>query len=134
VAAVTSASRFGREERGLVGKLVLLWVVLVAVLVAGAFDAGAIVLARVRTADIAGDAAAAGAEAFDESGDRQAALRAALATVADRDGDVRVADVQVTRRGRVTVVVVDHAGTVLVGRFGLLEDLRTIEVTETAGP
>jgi hypothetical protein len=38
----------------------------------------------------------------------------------------------VTRRGRVSVTVSDRAGTLLVGRFGLLEDLATVTVTESS--
>lgn len=122
----------GRDERGLVGKILLLWLLLVVVLILGAIDAGSIVLTRARTADLARDAAAAGAEAYQDTGTRENALRAALATVADRDEDARVERFAVNRRGRVRVEVTARAGTLLVGRFGLLDDLRTVTVTETA--
>lgn len=124
--------RIAQEERGLVGKVIVLWLVLVVLVILAAIDAGSIVLARVRTTDVARDAAAAGAEAFGDTGERQEALRAALATVADRDEDARVQDIQVTRRGKVTVVLADRAATLVVGRFGLLEDLRIVTATEVS--
>ncbi|MGH2635388.1 MAG: hypothetical protein ACRDHU_04500 [Actinomycetota bacterium] len=122
--------RFDRDECGLVGKVILLWLVLVVLVILAVIDAGSIVLTRVRTADVARDAAAAGAEAFADTGERQEALRAARATLADRDEDASLEDLQVTRRGKVTVVVTDRAATLLVGRFGLLEDLRAVTATE----
>jgi hypothetical protein len=128
---VRLGARLVLDERGLVGKLLLLWVLVAALVVVAAVDAGSIFLARIRTADIAQDAAFAGAEAYADTGERREALRAALAAVTDRDDDARIEEFDVTRRGRVTVLVTDRAATILVGRFGLLEDLGTIEVTET---
>ena len=125
--------RFDRDERGLVGKIIVLWLLLVVLVILAAIDAGSIVLARVRTADVARDAASAGAEAFDDTGQRQDALGAVLATVADRDEDATVADFRVTRRGKVTVVLTDRAATILVGRFGFLEDLKTVRAAEASG-
>ncbi|HEX6330013.1 MAG TPA: hypothetical protein VF129_01815 [Actinomycetota bacterium] len=122
----------GRDERGLVGKIIVLWLVLVLVVILGAIDAGSIVLTRVRTSDLAGDAASAAAAAYRDTGVRDDALRAALASVANRDRDARIDRFDVTRRGRVTLVVKTRAGTLLVGRFGVLDDLRTVTVTETA--
>lgn len=118
------------DERGLVGKVIVLWLVLVVLVILAAVDAGSIVLARVRTTDVARDAAAAGAAAFDETGEPEAARQATLAAVIDRDEDARVEDVRITKRGKVTVVVSDEATTILVGRFGLLEDLKTVTATE----
>jgi hypothetical protein len=66
------------------------------------------------------------------TGDRRQARLVALATVADADENARVEEFAVTRRGRVSVTVSDRAGTLLVGRFGLLEDLATVTVTESS--
>ena len=120
------------DERGLVGKLIVLWLALVVVVILAAVDTGSIVLTRVRTTDLARDAAAAAAAAYRDTGAREDALRAALTSVTDRDQDARIDRFDVTRRGRITVVVRARAGTVLVGRFGWLDQLRTVTVTETA--
>ena len=42
-----------REEAGLVGKILLLWLLLLAVIVVVAIDAGSILLTRSRAADLA---------------------------------------------------------------------------------
>lgn len=122
-----------RDEHGLVGKILVIWLLVIVGLCLAAIDAGSIVLARIRTADVAGDAASAGAEAFRETGKRRDALGAALSAVVDRDEDARIADFEVTRRGRVTVVIDDLATTLLVGRFGLLDELRTVTASESSG-
>jgi hypothetical protein len=124
--------RLARDERGLIGKLVVLWLVVLALVVVAAIDAGSIVLARMRTSDVARDAASASAQVHSGTGDRRQARLVALATVADADEDARVEEFAVTRRGRVSVTVSDRAGTLLVGRFGLLEDLATVTVTESS--
>ena len=62
-----SRRRALRDERGLVGKILLLWLVLLVVLVVGAIDAGSILLARSRAADLAEDASVSAAAAFAQS-------------------------------------------------------------------
>ncbi len=118
-----------RDERGLVGKLLvitLLGTALVAILL---LDAGSIVLARVRTADLAQDASFAAAEAFAESGDREAAESAARAAI--EDAGARLKRLDVLPSGEVKVVLTDRAGTLLVGRIWFLEDLVRVTVTDT---
>ncbi|MGZ5291097.1 MAG: hypothetical protein ACXWEH_02080 [Actinomycetota bacterium] len=112
-----------RDERGLIGKILVLWLVVFALVVVAAVDGAAILLSRVRTADLARDVAAVGARSYEETGRERAALRAALAAIADADEDARLEDFTVSQRGEVSVVVTDHAGTLLVGRIGFLEDL-----------
>lgn len=124
--------RLARDERGLVGKLIVLWLLVLALVVVAAIDVGSIVLARLRTSDVARDAAFASAQVYSGTGDRRQARLVALATVADGDEDARVEEFTVTGRGRVSVVVSDRAGTLLVGRFGLLEDLATVTITESS--
>ena len=54
--------RFG-DERGLVGKILLVWLLVAAVIVVGAIDASSILLSRSRAADLAKDASISAAEA-----------------------------------------------------------------------
>ncbi len=125
--------RLHRDERGLVGKILVLWLVVLALVVVAAIDGGSILLAHVRTAELARDAASAGAQAFAESQNRQDALTAALASVADADANARVRDIHVTRRGEVTLTVTDHAGTLLVGKIGPLKDLAEVSASSSSG-
>lgn len=123
--------RLARDERGLVGKLLVLWLVFLVLFVVAVFDAGSIVLARLRIADIAQDAAFASAQRFDETGERGQAVRAALASIASSDEDAMLKDLEISRRGEVTVVVTDRATTLLTGRIGFLDDLATVTATDT---
>ena len=121
-------SRPLRDDRGLVGKILLVWLLLLAVLVVGAIDAGSILLARSRAADLAKDASVSAAEALRQNGDEEQAKLAALDTIADADEPVRLKRIDVGRR-EVTVVLVVHADTLVVGRIPFLDDLGRVTVS-----
>jgi Flp pilus assembly protein TadG len=123
-----------RQEAGLVGKVLLLWLLLLAVVVVAAIDAGSILLTRSRAADLADDASVSAAEAFGQTGDEQQAKLAALDTIADADEAVRLKRIDVGRR-EVTVVLVARADTLVVGRIPFLDDLEKLTVSgSTAAP
>jgi len=123
-----------RDDRGLVGKILLVWLLLLVVLVVGAIDAGSILLARSRAADLAEDASVSAAEAFRQGGDEEQAKLAALDTIADADEPVRLKSIDVGRR-EVTVVLVVHADTLVVGRIPFMDDLARVTVSgSTAAP
>ena len=117
-----------RDDRGLVGKILLVWLLLLAVLVVGAIDAGSILLARSRAADLAKDASVSAAEALRQNGDEEQAKLAALDTIADADEPVRLKSIDVGRR-EVTVVLVVLADTLVVGRIPFLDDLGRVTVS-----
>ena len=117
-----------RPEAGLVGKILLLWLLLLAVLVVVAIDAGSILLTRSRTADLAEDASVSAAEAFEQTGDEQQAKLAALDTIADADEAVRLKRIDVERR-EVTVVLIVRADTLVVGRIPVFDDLEKLTVS-----
>jgi uncharacterized membrane protein len=123
-----------RQEAGLVGKILILWLLLLAVVVVVAIDAGSILLTRSRAADLAEDASVSAAEAFGQTGDQQQAKLAALDTIADADEAVRLKRIDVGRR-EVTVVLVVRADTLVVGRIPFLDDLEKLTVSgSTAAP
>lgn len=123
--------RLARDERGLVGKLLVLWLVFLALVVVTLYDAGSIAFARLRVADLAQDAAFASAQRFDETGERRQAVRTALATIASSDEDARLSELEISRRGEVTVVVTDRATTLLAGRIGFLDHLAIVTGSDT---
>jgi Flp pilus assembly protein TadG len=123
-----SRRRAFRDDRGLVGKILLVWLLLLVVLVVGALDAGSILLARSRAADLAKDASVSAAASLAQSGDQEQAKLAALDTIADADEPVRLKSIHVGRR-EVTVVLVVHADTLVVGRIPFLDDLRRVTVS-----
>ena len=119
-----------RQEAGLVGKILLLWLLLLAVIVVVAIDAGSILLTRSRAADLAEDASVSAAEAFGQTGDEQQAKLAALDTIADADEAVRLKRIDVGRR-EVTVVLVVRADTLVVGRIPFVDDLEKLSVSSS---
>ena len=119
-----------RQEAGLVGKILLLWLLLLAVIVVVAIDAGSILLTRSRAADLAEDASVSAAEAFGQTGDEQQAKLAALDTIADADEAVRLKRIDVGRR-EVTVVLVVRADTLVVGRIPFVDDLEKLTVSSS---
>lgn len=120
------------DERGLIGKILLIWLLILGLVVVALIDGGAIVLTRLRTNDLARDAASAAEERFSETRRRRQAIRAALATIAEADEDARLVEVEFSDLGDVTVVVSDRAGTVLVGRLGFFEHLTEATASSTA--
>ena len=124
--------RVRTDERGLIGKILLIWLVILGLIVVALIDGGSIVLARLRTNDLARDAAFAAEERFSETGRRRQAVRAALTTIAETDEDARLVELEVSGRGDVTVVVSDRAGTLLVGRLGFFEDLAMATASDIA--
>jgi hypothetical protein len=127
------ASHLG-DDGGLVGKLLIIWLLVLAVLCVALWDGGSIGVAYLRNANLAQDAARAGVDRFEETGERRRARRTVVESVAAAEGNARVADVTVSRRGKVTVVVTTDAGTLLAGRIGFLDDLTVVTSTATASP
>jgi hypothetical protein len=120
------------DERGLIGKILVLWLVILSVVVVVLVDGGSIVLARLRTHDLARDAASAAEERLSETGKRRQAVRTALETIGEADDDARLVELEVSGRGDVTVVVSDRVGTLLIGRLGFFEHLTTATASDTA--
>lgn len=117
-----------RDERGLVGKILLVWLLVAAVIVVGSIDASSILLTRSRAADLAHDASISAAEALRQGGDEEQAKLAALDTIADADEPVRLKRIDVGRR-EVTVVLVVRADTLVVERIPFLDDLERVTVS-----
>jgi hypothetical protein len=130
---VASVRRWLTLEAGLVGKLIVAWLLVAALLLVLAIDVGSILLARYRAADLAQDVAFAAAETFAETGDAETARAVALSEIRRAGAAARLKRVDVNGR-EVTVVVVDRAGTLLLGRLPFTEDLIKVTVTDTAAP
>jgi uncharacterized membrane protein len=127
-----------RDERGLVGKIVIVWLVFLAALVLAAFDAGSIALNRYKVTSAASDAALEAANVFKQTGDRSQAYQAAVDLVNEDAPGARIPakdgfsiDPQT---GKVTIIVVKRASTLIAGRIGFLDSLTRAKATETSGP
>lgn len=119
------------DDGGLVGKVVVLWLVLASIVVIIAIDAGSILLARSRAEDLADDASASASQVYRETGDEEEAKLAALDTIADADEPVRLKRIDVGRR-TVTVVIIARAATLVVGSIPVFDDLARLTVSDSA--
>jgi Flp pilus assembly protein TadG len=134
VAAVRLMRTVNHDERGLMGKILVLWLVLGILLALAAIDTAQILYARYKVADAAQTASFEAASTLRTTrGDRRAAYDAAVVAVTEVDGDARMKDFLIdTASGEVSVTVTKKVSTLLVGRFGLLEELKRATATETS--
>ncbi len=122
--------RLAREERGLVGKLLVLWLLVLALVVVVAIDGASILLARIHVAEVAQTAADAGIKPLEAGRSEEKILRATLAALADADEDAHLESIEVSSAS-VTVEVSDRARTLLIARFGVFEGLTKVSATRT---
>jgi len=124
------------DERGLVGKILLLWIVLGVLLLVIGLDTAQVLLTRYRVADAAQTAAFEAAATLERSrGDRDAAYRAAVDAVEGIDADATLTRFVIdARTGQVTVTVVGRADTIVAGRIGFSRSLTKAKTTETSEP
>lgn len=111
------------DERGLIGKLLVLWLVVAALVVVLVIDAGAIVLARLHVSGLARDAATVGADTYGETGRRRPSIQATRAALAEADPDAHLDAFEIGEDGAVSVVVSDPVSTLLAGRLGIFESV-----------
>jgi hypothetical protein len=119
------------DDRGLVGKIVVLGLLLASIVAIIVIDAGSILLARSRAEDLAEDASVSASQVYRETGDEEAAKLAALDTIADADEPVRLKRIDVGRR-TVAVVITTRAETFVVGRIPVFDDLAHLTVSGSA--
>lgn len=132
---MTRARTLRAEERGLIGKILILWIVLGALLLVAAIDTAQILVTRYRVADAAQEAAFEAGSTYRSSRDRQAAYRAALQVVEEAGAETKLARFVIDGpTGRVTVTVTRRAPTLLAGRIGFTKDLTRVKATETSEP
>lgn len=131
---MTGLRRVSADERGLIGKIMVLWLVLGVLLVILAYDGVQIAITRFRVADAAQTAAFESATTLRTTqGDRQAAYQAALDAVAEADPDLRLVEFVIDQQAtEVEVTVSDKAPTLLVGRVGFLRSLAKAKTTESS--
>jgi hypothetical protein len=125
------------DERGLIGKMLVVWVVVIALLGVAALDTISIVRTHLRLANTAVDAATEGAANFADHANVSEACAAAAQVVAQADRRFHVARggcrVDPATR-RVTLILRTRASTILVGRVGLVSKFARIVEQATIGP
>jgi uncharacterized membrane protein len=132
--------RAGRahDEQGLIGKIAILWLVLLALFIVAAIDTGSILYTRYKVADAADSASFEAASVYKDTHDQRAALAAALAKVEEVDPGARIPSksgfVVNTQTGEVTVTVAKKSWTLLAGRIGFTQHYVKASATQTNGP
>jgi Flp pilus assembly protein TadG len=122
-----------RQEGGLVGKIIVVWLALLVVLGLAAFDTAQILLTRYLVADAALVAAFLASAVLQNNGDRRGALDAALAAVAEKDEGARVTEFTIDpQTQQVTVTVTKKVSTLIAGRIGFLKGFTKATESDTS--
>jgi hypothetical protein len=129
--------RLHSDESGMVGKIVVIWLLLVLLLGVVALDAGSILFAKLRLSDLASNAATAGATAYRNGRDARAACEAARDAIVSEEETQRTGEgfCKVNEEtGEVVITLRKRADTLLAGRLGFTEDLTLIVIREAGRP
>jgi uncharacterized membrane protein len=126
-----------RDERGMVGRIAVVWLLLLAVLALAAVDVGSIALTRFKVSNAADKAAFQAAAEYKESHDRFKALRAAEQVVAEDAPEAKMLEDGFAidpGTGEVTVKVVQRAWSLIAGRLALTRAYTKVSASSTSEP
>jgi hypothetical protein len=118
------------DERGLIGKIIVLWIALGIAIVLLAYDGVQIGITRFKAADAAQSAAFEASSVLRANGPRAMALEAAQQVV-DEAGVRMTGFVIDDATGQVTVTVTRKAPTLIIGKL-FFEDLAKAKATDTS--
>lgn len=120
-----------RDERGLMGKIAILWLILLILLVIAAIDTGSILYTRYKVADAADGASFQAATVYNDTHNQRAALQAAVAKVKELTPGAHLTAFKLdTKTGDVTVTITKKSWSLLAGRLPFTQ--KYVKVTETA--
>jgi hypothetical protein len=126
-----------RDETGLVGKMIVVWLLVLGLLALAAIDAASIAFTTYKLSDVGAAAASEGALVYKRTRDARDACDRVERVVTGEEPTAKL-----TRRGcsierptgLVTVAIRKRASTLVTARIPWTEDLSVVVVTETAGP
>lgn len=126
-----------RDEAGLVGKMIVVWLLFLMVIAVAAIDAASIAFSTYKLSDLGSAAATEGALVFETDHDVRKACARVARVVTNQEPTAKVTrgGCSVERpTGLVTVEIRKRASTLIAHRIPWTEDFATVTVTETAGP
>jgi uncharacterized membrane protein len=126
-----------RDESGMVGKIIVIWLAMVAIVGIAGVDTASIVFTKFQLSDTASNAATAAANAYTASKNVQVACQAAADSVKVDDANATVPKNGCkidARTGTATIAVRKVAHTVVAGRLSFTRDLTRVTQRETRGP
>jgi hypothetical protein len=126
-----------RDEAGLLGKIAIVWLLVLALLGVGAIDAASIAFTTYKLSDVGTAAASEGALIFKRTRDSREACARVQQVVSKEDPAVKLTKAGCTVErptGLVTVEVRKRANTLVAQRLPWTEEFAVVTVSETAGP
>jgi Tfp pilus assembly protein PilX len=125
------------DERGMVGKLLIVWLIVLALIGVAAIDAVSVVMAQFQLSDAATRAATSAAAALNRGEGSAQACEVAADELDEHEPDATRpkrswCDVDETD-GTVTIRLRTEAGTLVAGRLSFTKDLTVVTVEESAG-
>ena len=124
-------------QQGFIGKIVIVWLVIVALFGIGFVDAASILFTKYHVTDLAGTAASQAADTFQSTKDQAQACQAASQSVAAQDPQAHIpkAGCKVdASTGVATVTVRKIASTIAVKHISPLEKFEHVSSTQSATP
>lgn len=125
------------DERGLLGKLAIIWLLVAALIVVGLVDGASILVTRLHLSDLADQAAIAGSSDFATTHDVRHACAAAGVSIQAADPNVKLGKAFCTvdtEKGDVTITLHKEAKTILAGRLSFTKHWASVRDVETNGP
>jgi len=126
-----------RDETGLIGKMIVVWLLILGLLAVAAIDAASIAFTTYKLADVGAAAASEGARVYKKAHDVRDTCERVAHIVSREESTARLArgGCAVERpTGLVTVKLRKKANTLVAHRIPLTEKFAIVVVTETAGP
>ena len=126
-----------RGQSGLVGKMVVIWLIFVALLGVAAIDTTSIAFTRFRASHVARNAASAAAITWRDTKSDRKACAAARADVRSADAAAVIPHagcIVNEQTGEVTITVEKAATTIVAAHLSWTKDFTTAKATETSGP
>jgi hypothetical protein len=125
------------SEQGMIGKLLVFWLAVLAIIALVGSDAGRIAWAHYHVASIASSAVSDAATSYRDTHSTTKACAAAAATISAADASLKIVarGCKVDpKTGRVTITISKHVYTLIAGRISFTKKYTTISDTETATP
>jgi hypothetical protein len=126
-----------RDEAGLVGKMIVVWLLVLAILAVAAIDAASIAFTTYKLSDVGSTAASEGALVYKNGHNVRETCQRVERVVANEEATARIArgGCSIERpTGLVTVKIRKRANTLVAQRLPWTKKFALVVVTETAGP
>lgn len=127
-----------RDEQGMIGKALVIWLLITAVVVVGIIDFVSITSTRLHVANLAQQAAQTGANVYRDAGpahSEKAACAAAASSLATADPAIKMTNCMMDpTNGELTITVRKTAHTYAAVHIGFLQKYTKVVDTETLGP